>query len=110
MKLKNDIGIQETVPFSVEILSDPEDRQLLTLENSFLAEIGEEALTGKKHERLTQAIRDGRIVFFIAKQGCRWVGMCSVSRAFPPLRVRTPEYLTISILRRHFAGRELPGC
>ena len=80
--MKNDIGIRETAPFSVEILSDPEDRQLLTLENSFLAEIGEEALTGKKQERLAQAIRDGRIVFFIAKQGYRWVGMCSVSRCF----------------------------
>ena len=80
--MKNDIGIRETAPFSVEILSDPEDRQFPTLENSFLAEIGEEGLTGKKQEQLAQAIRDGRIVFFIAKQGCRWVGMCSVSRCF----------------------------
>ncbi|MGN1016001.1 MAG: GNAT family N-acetyltransferase [Faecousia sp.] len=80
--MKNDIGIRETAPFSVEILRDPEDRQFLTLENNFLAEIGEEALTEKKQERLTQAIRDGRIVFFMAKQGCRWVGMCSVSRCF----------------------------
>lgn len=73
---------EEDVPITVEILSDAEDWQLLKLENGFLAEIGEDPLTEEKQERLQQAIRDGKITFFLAKRGYRAVGMCSVSPCF----------------------------
>ena len=72
----------ETVPFTVEILDDPTDWQLLKLENGFKREIGEEALTKLQQKQLQQAVQKGRITFFIAKRGYRSVGMCSVSSYF----------------------------
>ena len=72
----------DDVPITVEILIVPEDWQLKKLENGFLKEIGESPATEEKQEQLTQAIRDGRITFFIAKRGCRAVGMCSVAKCF----------------------------
>ncbi len=72
----------EDVPITVEALSDPEDWQLKKLENGFLREIGEQVLSEEKQERLAQAIRDGRITFFVAKRGYRAVGMCSVAKCF----------------------------
>lgn len=71
---------EEKVPFTVEKLSDPTDWQLHKLLNSFLAEIGEEALAEEKKEKLCAAIKEGRIQFFLARRGCRAVGVCSVSR------------------------------
>ena len=70
------------IPITVEILRDPNDWQLLKLENGFLAAIGEDLLSEEKKKRLQGAIEDSRIVFFIAKRGYRSVGMCSVSRYF----------------------------
>ena len=70
------------VPITVETLSDPEDWQLKKLENGFLLEIGEQALTEHLQEQLCQAIRDEKITFFLAKRGCRSVGMCSIARCF----------------------------
>ena len=72
----------DDVPITVEILIAPEDWQLKKLENGFLKEIGESPATEEKQEQLTQAIRDGRITFFMAKRGCRAVGMCSVAKCF----------------------------
>ena len=46
----------ETVPFTVEILKDPVDWQLLKLENGFKHELGEEALTKSQQEQLRQAV------------------------------------------------------
>ena len=69
----------ETVPFTVEILKDPVDWQLLKLENGFKREIGEEALIKLQQKQLQQAVREGRITFFMAKRGYRAVGMCSVA-------------------------------
>ena len=69
----------ETVPFTVEILKDPVDWQLLKLENGFKREIGEESLTKIQQKQLQQAVRVGRITFFFAKRGYRAVGMCSVA-------------------------------
>ena len=71
-----------TVPITVAVLPDPGSWQLKKLENSFLAAIGEPILTDERAERLQQAIRDGRITFFVAARGCRYVGMCSVSTCF----------------------------
>ena len=73
---------RDEVPITIEILSDPEDWQLKKLENGFLKEIGEAAATEGKLERLAQAIQDGKITFFLAKRGCRAVGMCSVAKFF----------------------------
>ena len=72
----------ENVPITVEVLADPEDWQLKKLENGFLKEIGEEPATEEKQEQLAQAIRDGKITFFVAKRGYRTVGMCSVAKCF----------------------------
>ena len=72
----------EDVPITVEVLSDPEDWQLKKLENGFLKEIGESPATEEKQEQLAQAIRDSKITFFVAKRGCRAVGMCSVAKCF----------------------------
>jgi len=72
----------ENIPITVEILSDPEDRQFRALENGFLEEIGEGSLTREKQARLSQAIRDGKITFFLAKCGEQAVGMCSVAKCF----------------------------
>jgi len=70
------------LPITVEVLADAEDWQLKKLENGFLKEIGETPATEKKQERLAQAIRDGKINFFVAKRGYRAVGMCSVAKCF----------------------------
>ena len=72
----------ETVPFTVEILKDPVDWQLLKLENGFKREIGEESLTKIQQKQLQQAVRVGRITFFFAKRGYRAVGMCSVAEYY----------------------------
>ena len=73
---------EEALPVAVERLADPESWQLYKLENSFLAEIGEEPLTEEKKERLSAAVREGKIAFFLAMRGTRAVGMCSVSPCF----------------------------
>lgn len=77
---------EEALPLRVERLTDPDGPelgwQLLKLENSFLAEIREEPLTGEKKQRLAAAVREGRIAFFLALRGTRAVGMCSVSPCF----------------------------
>lgn len=66
-----------TQPYSPDLL-----RQLWRLENGFLQEIGEPLLDGEKRERLAAAIRERRIMFFLARRGCRVVGMCSVATCF----------------------------
>ena len=73
---------EEALPFTVERLTDPEDWQLMKLENGFLREIGEEPLSEKKQQRLKEAIGGGKITFFLAKRGYRAVGMCSVSPCY----------------------------
>lgn len=72
----------EDVPVTVEVLTDPEDWQLKKLENGFLKEIEEHAQTEEQQERLAQAIRDGKITFFVAKRANRVVGMCSLAKSF----------------------------
>lgn len=72
----------EDIPITIELLSDPEDWQLKKLENGFLKEIGEAPSTEEKQKQLAQAVRDGKITFFMAKRGYRAVGMCSVSKCF----------------------------
>lgn len=73
---------EEEIPITVETLAEPDDWQLLKLENGFKREIGEEALTEERQRRLQQAVRAGKITFFIARRGYRAVGMCSVSKCY----------------------------
>ncbi|MBQ7130845.1 MAG: GNAT family N-acetyltransferase [Oscillospiraceae bacterium] len=73
---------EENVPITVEKLIDPEDWQLLKLMNGYFHDIGEDCLTEEKQEQLQQAIKEGRITFFLAKRGYRAVGMCSVVKSF----------------------------
>ncbi|OUP00534.1 GNAT family N-acetyltransferase, partial [Anaeromassilibacillus sp. An200] len=73
---------KDELPFTVEILNDPTDWQLLKLENGFKKEIGEEPLTKKHQKQLQQAVKEGKITFFIAKRGYRAVGMCSVAPCY----------------------------
>ena len=73
---------EEEIPFTVEVLGDPTDWQILKLENGFKKDIGEEALTEEKQKQLQQAIKEGKITFFVAKRGYRSVGMCSVAKCY----------------------------
>lgn len=73
---------EDEIPFTVEVLSDTTDWQLLKLENGFKRDIGEEALTEQKQKQLQQAIREGKITFFVARRGYRAVGMCSVAKCY----------------------------
>lgn len=59
---------EDEIPFTVEVLADPTDWQLLKLENGFKKDIGEESLTEEKQKQLQQAVKDGKITFFIAKR------------------------------------------
>ena len=43
--------------------------------NGFLSEIGEKRLDDEAWERLCMAVRDERLTFFLARRGCRAVGM-----------------------------------
>ena len=72
---------EEDIPLTVERLTEP-DGQLFRLENSFRRSVGEEPLTEAEKERLADAVRAGRIVFFAVRRGVRAVGLCSVSASF----------------------------
>jgi len=72
----------DETPFTVEVLDNPTDWQLLKLENGFKKDIGEESLTEDKQKQLQQAVKDGKITFFVAKRGYRAVGMCSVAKCY----------------------------
>ena len=72
---------EEDIPLTAERLTAP-DGQLFRLENSFRRSVGEEPLTEAEKERLADAVRAGRIVFFAARRGVRAVGLCSVSAGF----------------------------
>ncbi len=73
---------KEHAKITIEVLSNPHDTQLLRLENNYLSEIGEAALTEEKTERLSLAIAEGKITFLVAKLGTRTVGICSVTAYF----------------------------
>lgn len=73
---------EDEVPIAVEALRAEDEWQLLRLENGFRAAVGEESLGNEGQQRLLQAVREGRIAFFLAKRGSRAVGMCSVVLSF----------------------------
>ena len=72
----------EEALFTVQVLDDPTDWQLLKLENGFKKDIGEESLTEELQKQLQKAIKDGKITFFVAKRGYRAVGMCSIAKCY----------------------------
>lgn len=72
----------DEIPFTVNVLDNPTDWQLLKLENGFKKDIGEESLTEEKQKQLQQAIREGKTTFFVAKRGYRAVGMCSIAKCY----------------------------
>ena len=83
--MKDQITAREAVaemPIAVSELANPEEEQLARMENDYLRQIGEPILTEEKRRALTEAIRAGRITFFIARRGAHAVGMCSVARCF----------------------------
>lgn len=102
---------KDEVSITVEILSAPEDWQLKKLENGFLKEIGEQMLTEEKKEKLQQAIRDGKITFFMAKRGYRAVGMCSVAKCFSTFACSDTgvfdDFYIEPVFRRKGAARKL---
>lgn len=71
---------KEFVPYSVEILTDPTDWQLIKLENGLLAEIGEKPMTEKAQRQLQGTIQNGDITVFFARRSYRAVGMCSIAK------------------------------
>ena len=73
---------EEEIPFTVEILADPDDWHLKKLESGYRREIGEAPLSEELQNQLAEAVREGKITFFFAKRGYRAVGMCSVVKSF----------------------------
>lgn len=70
------------LPVTVERLDDPEDWQLMKLENGFRTAVGEQPLTEGEKQRLRAAVAREEFTFFLARRGTRAVGMCSVSPCF----------------------------
>ena len=64
------------------ILSGMDGVALEGLENAYLAGISEATLSEDARACLSDAIRMGRIVFFVARLQNRAIGMCSVARCF----------------------------
>lgn len=56
--------------------------RLLPLLNAYMQEIGEAPLDKDGADRIREAIRNGRISFFVAQERGTPVGMCSLSTAF----------------------------
>ncbi len=82
IKIREALTENDEILLTVEILDDPADRQLLKLENDFKQCIGEEPLTEEQKRRLRRAVEEGKITFFVARQGDRAVGMCSVATCY----------------------------
>jgi len=66
----------------IKLLCSEPDAHFLFLMDRFLDSIGEPPLTMSKKAPLAQAVTDGRIRFFLAWDGEKPVGMCSVSPCF----------------------------
>lgn len=100
----------EDVPITAEVLADPDDWQLKKLENGFLKEIGEQPATEEEQEHLARAIRDGKITFFVAKRGCRAVGMCSVVKCFSTFACTDTGVFDDFYIEPVFRRKGIAGC
>lgn len=102
---------REHRPITVERLTDPTDWQLGKLENGYRQDIGEEPLTEEQQERLTQAIREGRITFLVARRDGRAVGMCSVAEIFSTFACgpvgQLEDFYVEPVFRRRGVARQL---
>ena len=101
---------EERLPITLEILEDPEDWQLKKLENGFLAEIGEGPALEERQARLSQAIREGKITFFLAKHGYRAVGMCSVATCFSTFTCQEIGLFDDFFIEPAFRRQGIAGC
>lgn len=103
--------LPEHRPITVERLTDPTDWQLGKLENGYRQDIGEEPLTEEQQERLTQAIREGRITFLVARRDGRAVGMCSVAEIFSTFACgpvgQLEDFYVEPVFRRRGVARQL---
>lgn len=94
-----------------EVKTSEDIARLPELENSFRAEIGEAPLDDAAADRLTQAVREGKIVFFLARRGERAVGMCSVAPGFSTFSCGTvaafDDFFVDPALRRQGVARLL---
>lgn len=70
----------ENPKIAVEVLQNV--AEVLSLENAFLKEIGEEPMSAEAFLRLKEAILQQRITFFAVRMEERLIGMCSVSPCF----------------------------
>mgnify|MGYP000762807829 CR=1 FL=1 len=102
---------REHRPITVERLTDPTDWQLGKLENGYRQDIGEEPLTEEQQERLTQAVREGRITFLVARRDGRAVGMCSVAEIFSTFACgpvgQLEDFYVEPVFRRRGVARQL---
>lgn len=99
---------KNTLPVEIGIL-DPDDeeecRQLRRLQQSYRQAVGEDAPDDDGMQRLQQAMRAGKIVFFGAKRGCRVVGMCSAAEAFSTFECRETAVLEDFFIEPVFRGQ-----
>lgn len=105
---------EEEHTITVEVLTDSEDWQLRKLENGYLSEIGGDILTEEKQKSLSRAIANGKITFFLAKRGCRSVGMCSVVTAFSAVTCADvgafENFYVEPVFRKQGIARKLVNC
>ena len=100
----------EAVPFTVELLNDPTDWQLLKLENGFKREIGEETLIKFQQKQLQQAVQEGELhSSWPSAAIVPWACAASLHtiRLFP---ARLRVYMKIFTLNPPSAARELHEC
>jgi len=76
----NDSAVEELI--EIRELETGHFERILPLLDAYKQEIGEAPQDQDGTNRIREAIRDGRISFFVAQEGDTPVGMCSLSTAF----------------------------
>jgi GNAT superfamily N-acetyltransferase len=76
----NDSAVEEMI--KIRELEEGRFERILPLLNAYKQEIGEAPLDKDGANRIREAIRNGRISFFVAQERGTPVGMCSLSTAF----------------------------
>ena len=77
----------EDLNVTVEVLKNTDE--LWSMENAFLKAVGEDEMTLERFQRLAEAVKDERIIFFAARMNGTLVGMCSVSPCFSTFSCKT---------------------
>ena len=111
----------------IEVREVPESRfdSLVPLLNAFKQEIGEAPLDERDEHGIREALCQGRISFFVAQDGERAVGICSLSMAFSTyaggkrlgvfddfyvVPDRRKQGIATLLTQRAFAGARSSGC